>query len=88
MKQTGATETIRKFNAKFGNSFVRQVAEMLAVSPHFHGHFATCGDWRQGCPPWTYFFYTKTRKKILKKHFKILSSFQVEKKLCELFCSL
>jgi hypothetical protein len=24
----------------------------LAVSSHFHGLFATCGGWRQGCPPW------------------------------------
>jgi hypothetical protein len=29
---------------KFDNSFVRKVAEILAVSPHFHGQFAACGD--------------------------------------------
>jgi hypothetical protein len=28
----------------FDNSFVWQVAEMVAVSPHFHGQLATCGD--------------------------------------------
>jgi hypothetical protein len=43
---------IRKCNAKFDTSFVWQVAEMLAVSPHFHGQFATCGNWRQGYPHW------------------------------------
>jgi hypothetical protein len=47
MKQIGSIEKIRKFNAKFDNSFVWQVAEMLAVSPHFHGQFTACGDWQQ-----------------------------------------
>jgi hypothetical protein len=23
------------------------------LSSHFHGQFATCGSWRQGCTPWT-----------------------------------
>jgi hypothetical protein len=58
MKQIGSIENIRKFNVKFDNSFVWQVAEMLAVSPHFHGQVATCGDWQQGCPPW---FYSMSR---------------------------
>jgi hypothetical protein len=30
MEQIGSTEKIRKFNVKFDNSFVWQVAEMLA----------------------------------------------------------
>jgi hypothetical protein len=54
MKQIGSIEKIRKFNAIFDSSFVSQVAENLAVSPHYHGQFATCGNWRQGCPPWLY----------------------------------
>jgi hypothetical protein len=42
MKQIGSIEKkIRKFNAKIDNSFAWQVAEILAVSPHFHGHFVT-----------------------------------------------
>jgi hypothetical protein len=31
MKQIGSTEKNRKFNVKFDNSFVWQVAEMLTV---------------------------------------------------------
>jgi hypothetical protein len=45
MKQIGSIKKILKFNVKFYNPFVWQVAEILAVSPHFHGQFATCGDW-------------------------------------------
>jgi hypothetical protein len=45
MKQIRSVEKMRKFNAKFDSSFGRQVAEMLVVSPHFHGQFTTCGDW-------------------------------------------
>jgi hypothetical protein len=52
MKQIGSAEKIRKLNVKFGNSFVCQVAEMLTLSPHVHGQFATSGDWRRGCPTW------------------------------------
>jgi hypothetical protein len=52
MKQIGSVERIKQFNVKFDNSFVWQVAKMLAVLPHFHGQFATYGDWQQGCPPW------------------------------------
>jgi hypothetical protein len=36
----------------FTTFLYKKVAEMLAVSPNFHGQFATCGNWRQGCPPW------------------------------------
>jgi hypothetical protein len=36
MKQTDSILKIRKFNVKFDISLVWQVAEMLAVSPHFH----------------------------------------------------
>jgi hypothetical protein len=49
MKQIGSIEKIIKCKAKFDSSFAWQVAEMLAVMPHFHGHFATCGDWQHGC---------------------------------------
>jgi hypothetical protein len=54
MKQIGSVEKIRKFNAKFDNSFVLHIAEMLAVSSRFHGQLATCGGWQQCCPPWLY----------------------------------
>jgi hypothetical protein len=47
MKQISSIEKIRKFNVKFDSYFVLQVAEMLAVSPHFHGQFTTCGDWQR-----------------------------------------
>jgi hypothetical protein len=45
MKQNGSTEKIIKFNAKFDNSFVWQVVEMLAVSPHFHISFFQNVSW-------------------------------------------
>jgi hypothetical protein len=37
MKQIGSIAKIRKFDVTS--------SEMLAVSPHCHGQFATCGDW-------------------------------------------
>jgi hypothetical protein len=29
-----------------------KLQKCFAVSPQFHDQFATCGDWRQGLPPW------------------------------------
>jgi hypothetical protein len=57
MKQIDSIDKIKKVNVKFDSSFVWQVAEMLAVSPHFHGQFATCDNWRQGYPLWYYSIY-------------------------------
>jgi hypothetical protein len=41
---------------------------MLAVSPHFHGQFATCGEWRQGCLPWIYIFERKSKWIVYREH--------------------
>jgi hypothetical protein len=52
MKQIGSIEKITKFNTKFDKSFVWQLAEMLAVSPNFHGQF--------GAQPETFTTHTTT----------------------------